>query len=245
MTLFLVQINKVKEVIKEKKGFEVEHQKIIFKSAILDGTQTVSGAGITENSTFVCLYRKVSDSGRNLSKAGNHCIRCRVVQPGGASPSPAPSPAPAPAPAPTPAPAGSPAPAPAPAPAAAASAGPEVEVAVKNLCDLGYPEDQVRAAMRAAYNNPERAFEYLSEGIPEHLQSLAAGGAGPAASDSSTAATSGTAPTSSPAPTSAPAPSPSSAPTSAPAPAPVSTSATGDRPDPMEALRRLPNLDQV
>lgn len=31
---------------------------------------------------------------------------------------------------------------------------------------MGFTEDQAKAAMRAAFNNPERAIEYLLNGIP-------------------------------------------------------------------------------
>merc|ERR1719502_1814830 len=46
---------------------------------------------------------------------------------------------------------------------------PEAQQAIDNLVEMGYGKEDVEAAMIAAFMNPDRAVQYLEEGIPPEL----------------------------------------------------------------------------
>lgn len=140
----------LKQKIAAAKGYDVGGLKLIFSGKILKDEDTVASGGI-----------------KTKSEGGFIVVMVSKAKPA-AAPAPAPVAAPVPAPVPAPAPAAS---APAPAPAAAAPAanpfaGPAFESAVESIKGMGFPEDHIRAALMAAYGNPDRAVDYLMSGAP-------------------------------------------------------------------------------
>mmetsp|Transcript_45562 Transcript_45562/g.120908 ORF Transcript_45562/g.120908 Transcript_45562/m.120908 type:complete len:363 (-) Transcript_45562:133-1221(-) len=141
-----------KKVSEVRTEFPADHQKLIYSGRILTDDSTVAQAGVKPGEFVVVM----------------------VTKPKAATPA-APSPAAAPAPAPEPAP--MPAPAPTVGPGAptnydtAASnlvTGTGMSSAVSQLCEMGFERADVERCLRAAFNNPDRAVEYLMSGIPEN-----------------------------------------------------------------------------
>ncbi|KAK2765949.1 hypothetical protein FQN54_007464 [Arachnomyces sp. PD_36] len=172
-------VGSVKEKISQEKGWDASLQKLIYSGKILQNDNTIESYSIEEKGFIVCMVSK--------PKAAPSTSAATSSQPP-STPAPAAARTPAAPPAPAPASStatGAPA-TPSPAPAAAAAGGeqdaarfndpsalvmgPQGESVIGQMEAMGFPRSDIDRAMRAAFFNPDRAIEYLLNGIPESAQ---------------------------------------------------------------------------
>eukprot|EP00611_Tribonema_gayanum_P030068 TRINITY_DN823_c0_g1_i1.p1 TRINITY_DN823_c0_g1~~TRINITY_DN823_c0_g1_i1.p1 ORF type:complete len:399 (-),score=88.10 TRINITY_DN823_c0_g1_i1:298-1494(-) len=181
-------VKDVKEKIRElKPGYDASLQKLICTGKILSDDQLVfSQCGLTPQGYLVLMLSKPKPG-----QAYTATAIAVAAAPAVSAPAPAVAPAPAPAAQAVAAPAAARAAgagaaeelaqesAPGGGAAGAPLTGDDLTSAVaahttapsqdtiRRLCDMGFPEDQVRAALQAAFNNLEVAANYLMTGLPD------------------------------------------------------------------------------
>jgi UV excision repair protein RAD23 len=179
-------IGQVKEKISKEKGWEVSQQKHIYSGKILQDANTVESYNIEEKGFIVCMIAKPKAAPAGSSSTSSSAKPPSTPAPDVAQ-TPAPPNAPAPASSSTPNPPTTPTPN---APSLGASnaddgnfndpsaltLGAQRVAAVSNMESMGFPRADIDRAMRAAFFNPDRAVEYLLNGIPENVQQEQAGG---------------------------------------------------------------------
>ncbi|OIW06929.1 hypothetical protein TanjilG_18317 [Lupinus angustifolius] len=191
-------VSEVKKNIETVQGADVypaAQQMLIHQGKVLKDATTLEENKVAENSFIVIMLSKSkTTSGEGSATSTTPSVKTPQTTAAPTSTLPvsvAPqAPAatvapPAPAPAPVPIPSLAPAPAPIPSSTAvegsdvygqAASnlvAGTNLEEIIQHILDMGggsWNRDTVQRALRAAYNNPERAVEYLYSGIPEQAE---------------------------------------------------------------------------
>lgn len=188
----------LKDKIAQEKGadYAVENQKLIYAGKILEDAKTISEYKIEEKNFVVVMVTKPKPKAPEKPAEPQPM---EVTQPPAAAAAAAPArPAtvaatPAPVVAAPPAAATEPmsvSPAPAAGQPATASlseaegllvTGETYEQTVMEIMSMGFERDQVVRCLRASFNNPDRAVDYLFNGIPEELQAASRAPVAPAA----------------------------------------------------------------
>ncbi|XP_003424606.1 UV excision repair protein RAD23 homolog B [Nasonia vitripennis] len=188
-------VKDLKDKIEAQKGFPSQHQKLIYAGKILTDEQPLTEYNIDEKKFVVVMVSKPKNEASTSDETQSGTDNTKSKEQTAPTSTPAPAPvqtsvpaqvteaasvqAPSSVPVPTTAPTRTPETATQqPTPTSVATSNPpesallmgeEYNAMVNNIMDMGYERDQVEQALRASFNNPDRAVEYLLTGIPAQL----------------------------------------------------------------------------
>ena len=166
-----------RKIAKEQSNENFKGYRLIFKGKVLSDDATITSAGISSTGFVVVMPPKKiagkpakpvipakKEEPPKIEKPAERTAAASTDKPSAPAAPTAPVAPVAPA-----APAANTPSAPVSSPSAESSllTGAEFDQSVQRICEMGFPEEQVKKAMRAAYNNPDRAVEFLFNGIPD------------------------------------------------------------------------------
>ncbi|KAG7098878.1 hypothetical protein E1B28_000778 [Marasmius oreades] len=173
----------LKGKIESAQGYPVASQKIIYSGKILADDKTVESCGIKEKDFLVLMVSKPKPTPTSAISTTSAPSAPPSVSPAPAAPTSESSSTGSSPTAPAPPTTSEPVQQRAFGDTASFLSGPALQETINNMVEMGFPKDQVLKAMRASFNNPDRAVEYLMNGIPGLLEAEASGNP-PGAQDS-------------------------------------------------------------
>ncbi|KAF5355008.1 hypothetical protein D9756_005226 [Leucocoprinus leucothites] len=171
-------VGQLKAKIEAAHGYPAATQKVIYSGKILPDDKTIESCGVKEKDFFVLMPKPTPTPKPQVPSTSAAAESAPVTTPAAPTTPVATTTSDEPS---TPA-----------APAAVQGApssttassdsgnnggfltGEALQSAITNMVEMGFPRDQVLRALRASFNNPDRAVEYLMNGIPAHLEAEAA-----------------------------------------------------------------------